>query len=199
MKDLLQEKWQAGINYEAYRTMIDELLVENKTTGTNHSEAMIHYTKLNVQRMKRLDKTVQLEEALKAAIAAIDQPMRWLVLTEAWCGDAAQNIPVLAHIAVASKYIDLKFILRDEHPDCMDQFLTNGGRSIPKLICLNEEGTVIGTWGPRPEPAQKMTMDYKANPIVDYQEFVVEVQKWYAKDRTKTVQQEFINLLEQWK
>src|SRR6056297_4347236 len=101
-----------AMDYEAYRSMIDDLLGEGKTTGTNHSDAMIDYTKMNVQRMKRLDKQVELSESLQEELEALDRKRIWLVLTEAWCGDAAQNVPVITKMAEQTDNIDLKFILR---------------------------------------------------------------------------------------
>ena len=190
---------EASQSYDAYRQMIERLLSEGKTTGTNHSEAMLDYTRLNVQRMSRLDKVVQLTEDLQAQLAAVSTSWTWLVLTEAWCGDAAQNIPVIAKMAEASPYITLKLLLRDEHPEVMDAYLTNGSRSIPKLVCLTKDLQEIGTWGPRPAPAQQLMANFKAqHPDEGYQELAKEIQRWYARDHTQTIQQEFTNLLTEW-
>jgi len=122
-----QHYLDVSMTYSEYRDMTDALLAEGKTTGTNHSEAMIHYTKMNVTRMNRLDKTTKLLPELTEALASVKNDQVWLVLTEAWCGDAAQIIPVLSKIADASPHISIKLILRDEHPDLMDAYLTNGG------------------------------------------------------------------------
>src|SRR5699024_633694 len=110
-------------------------LAECKTTGHNHADEMIGYSRMNVQRMKRLDKQVELTDELTNALQENDRELIWLGLTEAWCGDAAQNIPVIAKMARESDRLTLRLILRDEHIDIMDQYLTNGGRSIPKLVC----------------------------------------------------------------
>ena len=190
---------EAGQSYEAYRQMIDRRLAEGKTTGSNHSEDMLGYTQLNVQRMHRLDKVVQLTEELEKQLAAVSTPWTWLVLTEAWCGDAAQSIPVLAKMAEASPFIRLTLLLRDEHADVMDAYLTRGSRSIPKLICLTEDLQVVGTWGPRPIPAQQMMTDFKEqHPDEGYQTLAKEMQLWYARDRTQAIQQEFVTLLKEW-
>lgn len=190
---------EAAQSYEAYRQMIDERLAEGKTTGTDHSEAMLDYTRLNVQRMHRLDKVVQLTEALQEQLATVSTPWTWLVLTEAWCGDAAQSIPVMAKMADVSSFITLKLLLRDEHPEVMDAYLTNGSRSIPKLICLTEDLQAVGTWGPRPAPAQQLMTDFKEqHPDQGYEELAKEIQLWYARDRTQAIQQEFTELLATW-
>ena len=191
---------ESAMSYETYRQLIDRLLDKDKTTGDNHSEAMINYTKMNVQRMKRLDKQIQLSEDLATALQQVDRNWIWLVLTEGWCGDAAQNVPVIAKIADQSENIDLKFILRDEHLDIMDEYLTNGGRSIPKLVCL-EAGTLeeVGTWGPRPGTFQKQAMEWKDDPEISKEEWAEKLHKWYAADKGETLQADFLDLVNEWK
>lgn len=192
----------AAMTYEEYRSLIDRLLRENKTTGPNQSEAMLHYTTLNQVRMERLDKVTRLREATLTGLARIRRPLLWLVLTEAWCGDAAQVLPVLHKMARAAENVELKLLLRDEHPALMDAFLTNGGRSIPKLIVLDAAPrTLLGSWGPRPAEAQQIVMDGKKlmAEITDeeekkktYQALAAALQKWYARDKTAGIQREVL-------
>ncbi|MDZ7657840.1 thioredoxin family protein [Fodinibius sp.] len=189
-----------AMDYDEYRQMIDELLEQDKTTGDNHSEEMVHYTKMNVQRMNRLDKRVELMDSLVEELNELDENWIWLVLTEAWCGDAAQNIPALVKIANESENIDIKFILRDEHLNIMDEYLTNGGRSIPKLICLDADTfKEIGTWGPRPDAAQEKAMAWKNDEGISKEEWAKKLHKWYAKDRTHEFQSEFKKIMEEWR
>jgi len=188
-----------AMDYQEYRQMIDELLEQDKTTGDNHSEAMIHYTKMNVQRMSRIDKQIELSDSLKKMLAEVDGPWIWLVLTEAWCGDAAQNVPAIAAMAEQSDNIELKLILRDQHLDIMDEHLTNGGRSIPKLICLDADTLEeFGSWGPRPEEAQEKAMEWKDDPDISKEEWAEKLHKWYAKDKTQQIQSEFKELISNW-
>jgi len=187
-----------AMSYEDYVKLIQHLLSENKTTGENHSPAMIDYTKMNLRRMQRISKTIALEELLVMKLQHVATPMIWLVLTEAWCGDAAQNVPVLAKMADENDQISLKLILRDENLDVMDAYLTAGGRSIPKLICLTADLKELGTWGPRPQPVQQMVREFKQQGNGDYKKFTEQVQLWYARDKTQTMQREMIPLLEDW-
>ena len=170
--------------------------MERRTTGPKQSEELNEYTKLNLHRMQRLNKTVVLSERLKIAVKQIQAPQRWYVLTEAWCGDAAQNIPILAAMAKLNPLIDLQLLLRDENPDLMDMYLTKGGRSIPKLIAVDSEYNEIFTWGPRPEGAQHLLKIYKENPVKPYKEFSEDIQRWYVKDKTQSIQKELLTLLE---
>lgn len=185
-------------DYAGYRQMIDDLLAEGKTTGTKQSEDLTNYTKMNVQRMSRWDKTALLSEDLKQALAQVKQEVIWLILTEGWCGDAAQNIPILVKMAEAQPKITPLFILRDENPDIMNAYLTNGGQAIPKLVCLNADTLEeIFTWGPRPADAQAMVMAYKANPTEDFASFAQKIHKWYADNKNQQIQEEFLPLISQ--
>lgn len=190
-----------AMTYENYRQLIDELLAQNRATGdyTSDTVDIIHYTKMNVQRMNRWDKTAQIGEPLAQALQQVQQKWIWLVLTEGWCGDAAQNIPAIVKMASLNPHITLRFLLRDENPEVMDAYLTEGGRSIPKLICLEADSLEeLGTWGPRPAAVQAMMRAYKENPTESFQAFAERLHKWYADDKTQTLQAEFLALVNQW-
>lgn len=194
---ITKEQFENGITYNEYRDKIDELFEVDKTTGDDHSQAMLDYTKMNIQRMKRLDKTIELDKELKQKLEKIPCPVNWLVITEAWCGDAAQNVPILNKMAEASENINLRFILRDENLEIMDQYLTNGGRAIPKLIILDCDMNEIASWGPRPSEVQEMVMENKRTGKLTYAEFGKVVQKWYAKDKGNALQREMMEVIEQ--
>jgi hypothetical protein len=172
--------------------MIDELMAVGKTTGEDHSEAMIEYTKMNLVRMNRWDKTTKLNDTIVELLKGAPK-QKWLVISEAWCGDAAQNLPVLSKMAELSDNIKLEIILRDENLDIMDAYLTNGGRSVPKLIAIDDNNEVIFTWGPRPIVFQEKVLQLKS----EGKEYAEEVHKMYAKDRAATLQAEFVERLQQ--
>jgi len=189
-----------GLDYQTYRALVDRLLLEGKTTGPDHSEAMLHYSKMNVQRMNRVDKTASLTAELSATIAALKGRYNFLVITEGWCGDAAQIIPVFNKIASASSgKIDLKFVLRDQNIPLIDAHLTSGGRAIPVLIILDEQfEQVLATWAPRPQALQTLLKAWKA----ETSEMTIIAEKlhgWYAKDKTQTTQNELNSVLKQLK
>ena len=185
--------------YAEYRSLMEQLVAEKRTTGPNQSDAFVHYTVMNDRRMNRLDRTAKLMPELESVVQSVDRNYTFLILTEAWCGDAAQNIPLFQKIAEANPKFRVRLVLRDENLDLMDEHLTNGGRSIPKVLVIDDASQeVMGTWGPRPAHAQKMVMDYKAIPAEErppYSEFVVEVQKWYNADKTISSQTELLQLL----
>ena len=192
----IQEK-RIQYSFENFVTLMETLLAEDKTTGDNHSEAYLEYTRMNLRRMRRIHKTAKMLPETEAAMKSITGNYTWLVITEAWCGDAAQNLPALQRISELSPNVKLEIVLRDQNLDLMDQHLTNGGRSIPKLLMIDDStGKVVATWGPRPAPAQQLAADYKKmDPKPAYSEFTKDIQKWYAGDKTLSLQAEFITLV----
>jgi hypothetical protein len=142
MKKIIEKSLKTAISYSGYRSLVKNLLIKGKSTGTEQSEDLTNYSMLNDRRMKRLDKTIKISEETIQEFQKVKRPQTWLVLTEGWCGDAAQSLPILNKIASYTANIDLKIVLRDENLDLMDLFLTNGGRSIPKLIVLDKDNNV---------------------------------------------------------
>lgn len=188
-----------AFTYSEYREMIDQLLMKGKTTGENHSETMIHYTNMNTHRMNRLDKRVKVDDALLARLEKVQRSMTWLILTEAWCGDAAQVLPAIQKIAEHTPKIQTRYILRDENLEIMDRFLTDGrSRSIPMVICLDSQTLeVLGTWGPRPTGARTLHRELTQQEMLN-QEVAEKIHKWYADDKTSSVQNEILHLLDEW-
>lgn len=189
-----------ALNYAGYMALIQDLLSENKTTGPNQAADLVEYTRLNFHRMERLNKTIVLGENLQATIDSLKKRWTFLVITEAWCGDAAQCIPLMHAISVASKgKIDLKLVFRDENPELMNLYLTNGTKAIPVLVCIETETLLsVGKWGPRPLTAQRMVEEYKKQPEGSYEDFKTRLHTWYAKDKTHTQQEEMIALITKW-
>jgi hypothetical protein len=195
----MQEYIEKSMTFAEYIKLIDDLLLDGKTTGPNQSEAMFGYGKLNRQRMHRLEKTVSLGESLREKVQNNKRKMIWLIITEGWCGDAAQNIPVIEKIAGASGgSIETRYVLRDENLELMDAYLTNNARSIPKLIAL-DAGTlrVLGTWGPRPQAAMDLFTEMRERNL-EKPLIMENLQRWYIADKNQAIQAEFEKLIEDW-
>lgn len=191
MKQYLERSYSFG----EYVSLIDRLLTEGKTTGPNQSEAMVGYGRLNRQRMARLEKTIALDEKARDLLSANRRGQIWLVITEGWCGDAAQNVPAIEKAAGASDLISTRYVLRDENLELMDQYLTDGARSIPKLIALDTHTLeVLFTWGARPAAAQSLFKERKAAGV-EKSVISEEIQRWYNADHGISVQRELAELV----
>lgn len=177
------------LTYQRYRALVADLASHHKTTGEEQSEIRIGYTKLNLQRMKRVEKQFALNPLLLQALLQPRPEWHWVVLVESWCGDGAQQLPALAAIAEAVPSIELTVLLRDENPDWMATCLTNGSRSIPKLICLDADTNGrLFTWGPRPSSIQEQVLQYKAaHPEATAEEVGTQVHTLYARDKSQAL------------
>ncbi|WP_439880088.1 thioredoxin family protein [Pontibacter sp. MBLB2868] len=187
------------LSYDDFRLLVAELVADNRTTGNEQTAQKIGFTKLNMQRMKRVEKQFSLLAGLGELLNLHQPAWEWQVLVEAWCGDGAQVLPAIAGVVAEVPSIHLTVLLRDENPELMDSCLSNGSRSIPKLICLNKEtGERLFVWGPRPTYIQQQVLQFKAeHPEADHDTLMQQVQLWYAKDRSQALQQDLLVLAEE--
>lgn len=184
-----------SLSYNEFRQYVTETLATDKSL-LNLEEDYLAYAELNEARLHRLDKTMKVEENVAAKLSGLKKKYTWLVISECWCGDAAQIVPILNKMAEASDNIELRIVFRDQNLELMDAFLTNGGRAIPKLIIVEQDTLkVLGHWGPRPVLAQKVITDYKAAHGVVDEAGKVALQMWYTKDKGHEVQKEVIELM----
>ncbi len=193
---LVQETISKGMDYEQYRRLVQDLVLTGGTTGKEQKAALIDYTQLNERRMHRWDKTFKIPQEIQEKLSNLDKELVFLVLTESWCGDAAASLPIMDKIANSSGRISLKIVLRDENLELMDAFLTQGSRSIPKLIILDiEKGRIVGEWGPRPSMATQMVEACKRENGKLTDAFKQELQVWYNKDKGKNILNDIVELL----
>ncbi|MGB0404161.1 MAG: thioredoxin family protein [Salibacteraceae bacterium] len=194
MKELLKEKIAAGIGYDQFRAELEQFVEAGKTSGPNQSEALSQHTKMNFQRLKKWEKITRISEGTNKSLTAKKSNTTWLMIGEAWCGDVGQNIVPINEMAKLAG-AELKFVYRDENLDLMDHFLTNGGRSIPKVIIVDDDSMeVIAEWGPRPQEIQNWFLSEKSKLEFDKSSVMEKVHLWYAKNKHEAIQKEFIEM-----
>lgn len=198
MKNEIQIALAQAYNYTEYRDSVKTAWLARKVTGHEQSEALLHYTELNEVRMNRLDKTTQLTPDTLSALSRWDKKCIWLVLTEGWCGDGAQVLPVLNKMAESNSNIDFKLVFRDENDNLMQQVLTNGSQSIPKLLII-DPGThsLLGEWGPRPQGAIELITNYKKEHGSVDEIAKADLHLWYFHDKGVQIQEEIVALMHQ--
>jgi len=171
-----------------------QISVSDINTLNDYDKSFYDYRKLNFQRSSRLEKTFIPTDETKQLFSEINQQQKWIVITESWCGDSAQNLPVIAKLAQLSGLIEFKIVLRDSNLEFMDLHLTNGGRAIPKLIVFDENDNEIFQWGPRPVEAQNLFTRLK-NDGMPKPDINKELHLWYGRNRGKEVEREIYELL----
>lgn len=185
---------EAALSYNEFRKLVTGLLAEGKSTGHEQKPSYLDYTKLNEHRMNRWDKHFLVSEGTLSAVKQIKQPRKWLLITEGWCGDSAQTAPAMAKIAAQNALIDFKVVIRDDHDELMNMFLTNGTRSIPILVCMDENNQVLWHWGPRPQGALNYITRAKQEGI-ETSVWKEKLHLWYAHNKQQDLQQELIELI----
>jgi hypothetical protein len=133
---------------------------------------------------------------ISARVEALHGRWHLLVLSEDWCGDAVNIVPVVAKLTESVSNMDMRILARDENLDIMDAHLTNGrSRSIPIVILLNPKYQECGWWGPRPRELQKWVLEKGLS--LPREERYREVRSFYARDRGLSTMRELVVMLEE--
>lgn len=194
-KEFLNYINEIGISFMQFNKQADLNAVDPEKPIENELDRKLHeYTKLNQRRTSRILKTYKPSDEVKNTIAKITQKQTWLMITENWCGDSAQNIPFIFKMTESNPNVEFKIIYRDEHLEIIDRYLTNGGRAIPKIVGFDNEGNQIFQWGPRPEVAKQLVKEWKESGLTK-EEFNEKLHLWYGKDKGVTLEKEFLKLL----
>jgi len=118
-----------------------------------------------------------------------------LVISEDWCGDASNTVPVIARLAEQVDGIEMRVVKRDDNLELMDAFLTGTARSIPLVVILDAENRVVGRWGPRPGELQAFVLREKAAGLRSSSEIYRDVRQWYARDKGETTLREILAII----
>jgi len=195
LKETIETSLNKSMSYSQYVELIEDLVIQNTTTGNDKTQEQVEFTKLNERRVKRWNKTLKIAEETQHKVKQYSKKTTWLVLTESWCGDAAHIVPVINKVAELNNNINFRLVLRDENEDLMNEFLTNGGKAIPKLIALDEQNKVIGEFGSRPRIATQLVEEYKKEYGKLTPEFKQDLQVWYNKDKGESTVGDLLGLL----
>lgn len=181
------------MNYQTYLKLFEKIIDSNTPEPPYTDPQYLKYAKLNYSRMSRWQKTLKLDHELMNEVKTLNQPQKWIVITEPWCGDGAPIVPFLVRLAEQNPLIQYDLQLRDQEPFLINSYLTNGTKSIPKLIVRDEAGNDLFKYGPRPKATQQLVNRLKAA-NVDYDTLNTEVQNWYNKDKGVELQKELLQL-----
>jgi hypothetical protein len=181
------------MNYTEYLHFTEQVLSGPEYPAPYDNPAYLEYGRLGLSRMNRWNKVLTLHDALIQLILKIGRPQTWIVITEPWCGDAAPMLPYIARFSEVNPLILLDIQLRDQPPFLIEQYLTNSGKSIPKLVVRDADGLDLFTWGPRPEPARALVERLNAEGA-DKSTVIVELQNWYNADKGAAMQEEWFRL-----
>lgn len=191
-KSFLEKINSLGISYKQYLDlMINQIESSASANMADEGETELGNIKLNLHRMNRIEKHYTVSEELKNKLLQITEPQTWMIISETWCGDSAQNIPFIAKMAEQNSKIKLAIILRDANPEIMDLYLTDGTRSIPIFISFNDNGEELFRWGSRPKKAVKLFADLKKDGL-EKSAILEKLHLWYGRNRGKDLEVEIM-------
>lgn len=182
------------MNLQQYLEHFERILNSPKPEAPYDAPDYFNYAKLNWSRMNRWFKKGILNDETKSIVNGVKMDQKWILITEPWCGDAAHLVPFIIMMARENENIQLDIELRDSEPNRIEHYLTNGGKSIPKLIVKDVKGNDLFTWGPRPSNCQTFFEELKAKNLT-FEEQKIELQNWYNHDDGQSVQKELNALL----
>lgn len=180
------------MDFNTYIEHFESILHASTPTPPYDNAEHMEFTKLNWSRTSRWLKNGVLTEETLAKLSTIKN-QKWILIAEPWCGDAAHSVPFIALMAKANSTIELEIQLRDSGSE-IDNYLTNGGKSIPKLIIRDQNGKDLAVWGPRPKDCQAEFNRLKETGMA-YDDLKIELQKWYNTDKGATIQKEILALI----
>ncbi|PLK44526.1 thioredoxin family protein [Emticicia sp. TH156] len=184
------------MDFSAYSSYFESIVnkEEQDQAAPYNKPDYYEYTKLNWARMSRWFKTQTLSPQFLETIKKIDKPQQWLLITEPWCGDAAHNVPFIIMAAQANPLISVSIELLDSAPHSIDNYLTNGTKSIPKLVIRDQNGNDLATWGPRPKECQVIYAKASEEKL-PFQELTVRIHTWYNANKGVDVQEELSEVI----
>jgi len=180
--------------WEEYIQRFEDILSGTFSNEIYAKEAYRDYVKMNHSRMNRWLKNIEIDADLQNKLSSIGDTQDWYLITEPWCGDAAHSVPLIYLMSQLNNNIHLHLVLRDDNHDFIDQYLTNGGRSIPKLVARNGNGEDIFVWGPRPKDLAVIHAKLKAE-NADFDTINQTLQTWYNHNKGVDIQHEFNEIL----
>src|SRR5690349_17527811 len=184
----------AHVAPDAARGM-DPMSIEQRFRAAAEFRAYVELTEANKELWRGVARRAEVDEAQLARVAAVGGRWHLLALSEDWCGDAVNTLPVVARLAELSPNVELRLLGRDANPDLMDAHLTGGtARAIPVVIVYDEAWNEVGWWGSRPAPLQALVKGEWA--ALEKPERYARVREWYARDKGRTVVEEIVSLIE---
>lgn len=181
------------MNWDSYTSLFDHVINKTEDAPVYENENYIQYTKLNQSRQNRWLKNLQINQSLEETVKALPA-QKWILITEPWCGDSAHSAPVFNLLTKLNPKIELEVQLRDTNSE-IDNYLTNGGKSIPILIARDKDNKDLFRWGPRPSVLQDLVVKSKNDTSKTTEEKKKEIQVWYNKDKGQQIQNEIFTLL----
>ncbi len=201
---ITQDVIDGAMDYATYVAMVKQLVEGYRTAGSEGRDIKHQMTGVNYETILDLERSVILEKETINLLQRQHSELVWVFITEPWCLDSANALPVIHKMAELNSNIELKIVLKSAPPYIIESFPTNNSLSTPKTISLDKFSLITwGTWGPRPEPLQAivriwlkdMSKEEKEGDSFQVLHYQKLIREWFKRDATKTMQAEMVKSL----
>lgn len=193
-RDFLNTLRSDGLTWDEYLIAMDQAAAMDPDGLDEEDAEKLEFSKLNLHRTARIGRTWKPSDELAGLLARLERPQTWMVLTETWCGDSAQCLPMIAIMAEAAPEVTLRLMIRDDNLDVMDRYLTDGKRAIPLLVAYDDDGNKRFRWGARPAEAQAVITQALAEGL-EKPDRLERLHLFYGRNRGRALDAEFVELL----
>jgi len=183
-------------DYDEFLQLSEKTIKELETVELEETEKnLLEYRKINLVRSLRIAKTYKPEKNLLLLFQKIKRKQIWLIFTEDWCGDSAQNLPYLMKYIEQIPQIDAKIILREDNVAALKNYFgADAPLSIPKIVAFTPDGKELFRWGPRPQKANELVKKLKSESL-EREELNKKLHLWYSRNKGKELEKEFTEIL----
>ncbi len=176
-------------------------VIEYYNRGMSWDEFLATSTQ-NVDRMRGFYEDFELDDDT-AAFFNNRSPLQVMAIGEEWCPDVVQNLAMLARIGHDVPGIELSILRRDENPELMDAYVTDGKRRIPVVVFFDSTFSEMARWAGRCASAQAWIEDeilrgrtWKDLPEAEREAFHAEYDRRFRERYARETLREWMMLME---
>lgn len=125
----MQSQWAKGLSYGEF--------LKRYATADQH------------RRWDSVHAEIQLTDSQRTLLAGFEREMMVAVVAGAWCGDCIQQCPIFEVFAKQTPRLQIRYFDRDDHSDVADELSICGGRRVPSVLFMSEDGAPCGRYGDR--------------------------------------------------
>lgn len=120
---------------------------------------------------------------------------RLLVVAEDWCGDSANTIPYVAHLADLLENVDLRIVDSEVGRAVMEAHPTPDGRAAtPTVVLMDPSGSEVGCFVER--PAELQTWFLEQEDQLEEDDLYDQKYQWYDDDAGAATIMEVVQMIE---
>ena len=183
-----------GYSFDQYLERIEDELEEQ--IELDDPKELVPLFAMNLKQSRDIRKNFRYNPGMEKKAKSYNADLKILVISEGWCEDAAQIVPIVDRLAETIG-VELKIVLRDENLALMEEYHTDGSFSVPMVIGVTPEGEEAFRFGPRPAKAMVFTNRFKKDPDkYSKDDFIEDLDRFYLENHGQDIITEILELVE---